>query len=98
MRLTHLGHNLLILATLGKCTETTWRLFWEITTKTYWILEHDLEHGNQSDRDTCCQEFVDVSTIVQNCKTKMLDDTCACPVMETEPVNQGTDVLEDDSQ
>ena len=23
---------------------------------------------------------------------------CACPIMETEPVNQGTDVLEDDSQ
>ena len=28
----------------------------------------------------------------------MLDNTCACPIMETEPVNQGTDVLEDESQ
>ena len=58
----------------------------------------DLEHGNQSDRDICCQVFVDVSTIVQNSKTKMLNDTCACPIMETEPVNQRTDVLEDESQ
>ena len=58
----------------------------------------DLEHGYHSDRDTHCQAFVDVSTIVQNGRTEMLNDTCACPVMETEPVNQGTDVLEDDSQ
>ena len=28
----------------------------------------------------------------------MLNDTCACPIMETEPVNLGTDVLEDESQ
>ena len=28
----------------------------------------------------------------------MLNDTGACPIMETEPVNQGTDVLEDESQ
>ena len=27
----------------------------------------------------------------------MLNDTCACPVIETEPLNEGTDVLEDDS-
>ena len=58
----------------------------------------DLEHGNQSDGDTSCQAFVDVSTIVQNGKTEMLEDTCACQTMETEPVNEGTDVLEDDSQ
>ena len=29
---------------------------------------------------------------------KCLMDTCTCTVMETEPVNQGTDVLEDESQ
>ena len=58
----------------------------------------DLEHGNQTDRDTCCQTFVDVSTIVQNGGTEMLNDTCACPIMENKPVNQGTDVLEDESQ
>ena len=28
----------------------------------------------------------------------MLNNTCACPLMETEPANQGTDVLEDESQ
>ena len=58
----------------------------------------DLEHGNQSVRDTCCQAFVDVFTIVQNGKTEMLNDTFAHPIMETEHVNQGTDELEDDSQ
>ena len=59
---------------------------------------NDLEHGNQSERYSCCQAFVDVSTIVQNGKTEMLNDTCAYLIMETEPVNQGTDVLEDDFQ
>ena len=28
----------------------------------------DLEHGNKSDRDTCCQAFVDVSTIYKMVK------------------------------
>ena len=28
----------------------------------------------------------------------MLNNTCACPIMETEPANQGTDVVEDESQ
>ena len=58
----------------------------------------DLEHGDQSDMDTCCQASVDVSNIVQNGKTEMLNDTCTCPIMETEPVNQDTAVFEDDSQ
>ena len=39
-----------------------------------------------------------VSNIVQNGRTEMLNDTCVCPLMETEPVSQGTDVLEDESQ
>ena len=47
----------------------------------------DLEHGNQCDKDTCCQAFVDVFTIVQSGKTEMLNDTFAHPIMETEPVN-----------
>ena len=58
----------------------------------------DLEHGNQCDSDTCCEVFVDAFTTVQNSKNQMLNDTCACPIMETEPVNQGTDVLQDESQ
>ena len=58
----------------------------------------DQEHDNQHDRDTSCQAFVDVSNIAQNGRTDMLNDKCACPIMETEPVNQGTDVLEDESQ
>ena len=56
----------------------------------------DLEHGNQSDRDTC----QDICRCLHYCtkwKTEMLNDTCACPIMETEPVNQGTDVLEYES-
>ena len=28
----------------------------------------------------------------------MLNDTCACLITDTESVNQGTDVLEDESQ
>ena len=28
----------------------------------------------------------------------MLNDTCVCKIMETAPVNQGTDVLKDESQ
>ena len=31
-------------------------------------------------------------------KTEILNSTCAYPIIETEPVNQGSDVLEDDSQ
>ena len=58
----------------------------------------DLEHDNQGDRDTSCQAFVDVSTIVQNGRTEMLNNTCACPIIETVPVNQGNDVLEDECQ
>ena len=58
----------------------------------------DLEHDNQGDRDTSCQAFVDVSTIAQKGKTVILNSTCAYPIIETEPVNQGSDVLEDESQ
>ena len=58
----------------------------------------DQGHDNQHDRDTSCQTFVDVSNIAQNDRTEMLNDKCACPIMETEPVNLGTDVLEDESQ
>ena len=42
----------------------------------------DLEHGNQSNRDTCCQAFVDDSTIVQNGRTEILNETCPFPIME----------------
>ena len=45
----------------------------------------DPEHCNQSDRDTC-QAFVDVSTVVQNGIIEMLNDTCTCTIIETEPV------------
>ena len=58
----------------------------------------DKGHDNQHDRDTSCQTFVDVSNIAHNDRTEMLNDKCACPIMETEPVNLGTDVLEDESQ
>ena len=58
----------------------------------------DQEHDNHHDRDTSCQVFVDVSNIAQNGRTEMLNDKCACLIMETEPVKQGTDVLEDESQ
>ena len=56
------------------------------------------EHVNQSDGDTCYKVFVDILPIVQNSKTKILNDTCTCQLMETEPVNQGMDALEDESQ
>ena len=59
---------------------------------------NDQEHGSQCDRNTCCKVFVDVFPIVQNSKTKIINDTCAYPIMETELVNQGTDVGEDESQ
>ena len=58
----------------------------------------DQGHDNQHDRDTSCQKFVDVSNIAQNDRTEMLIDKCACPIMETEPVNLGTDALEDEFQ
>ena len=58
----------------------------------------DQGHDNQHDRNTSCQTYVDVSNIAQNDRTEVLNDKCACPIMETEPVNLGTDVLEDESQ
>ena len=94
-----------MIKTMGYCDPTDLPPYFENCTQTELnmigqtvrSLCSDLEYGNQSDRDTC-QAFVDVSTIVQNGRTEMLNDTCACPIMETEPVNQGTDVLEDQSQ
>ena len=58
----------------------------------------DLEHDNWGDRDTCYQAFVDVSPTAQKGTTGMINNTCACPIVETEPANQGTDMLEDESQ
>ena len=91
---------------MGYCYQTDLSLYFENLTHTELNMIgqtvrsscSDLKHGNQSDRDTCCQPFVDVSTIVQNDRTEMLNDTCVFPIMDTEPVNQGTDVLEDESQ
>ena len=92
--------------TMGHCDPTGLSLYFKHLTQTELNMIGqtmrssciDLEHGNQSDWDTCCQAFVDVFTTVQNDKTEMLNETFACPIMETEPVNQGTDVLEVDSQ
>ena len=91
---------------MGYCDPTNLSLYFENLTQTELNMigqtvrssHSNLEHGNQSDRDTCCQAFVDVSTIVKYGRTEMLNDICACWIMETEPVNQGTDVLEDESQ
>ena len=58
----------------------------------------DQGYDKQHDRDTSCQIFVDVSNIAHNDRTELLNDKCACPIMETEPVNPGTAVLEDESQ
>ena len=92
--------------TMGHCDPTDLSIYFKNLTQTELNMIGqtirssciDLEHGNQSDRDTSCQTFVDVSTIVQNGKTEMLNDTFAHQIIENEPVNQGTDVLEDDSQ
>ena len=92
--------------TMGYCDPSDLPLYFENSTQTECNMIHqtirsshiDLEHDNQGDRDTSSQAFVDVSTIAQNGRTEMLNDTCACPIMETKPVNQGTDVLEDESQ
>ena len=91
---------------MGYCDPTDLSLYFENSTQTEHNMIHqtirssyiDLEHDNQGDRDTSCQAFEDVSTIAQNGTTEMLNNTCACPIMETEPVSQGTDVLEDESQ
>ena len=91
---------------MGYCDPTDLSLYFENSTQTEHNMIHqtirssriDLKHDNQGDRDTSCQAFVDVSTIAQNGRTEMFNDTCAFPIMETEPVNQGTDVLEDESQ
>ena len=91
---------------IGYCDQTDLSLYFENSTQTEYTMIHqsirssciDLEHDSQGGRDPSCQTFVDVTTIAQNGKTEMLNDTCACPIMETEPVNQGTDVFEDDSQ
>ena len=92
--------------TMGYCDPTDLSLYFENLTQTELnMIGHtirssciDLEHGNQCDRDTFCHVFVDVFTIVQNSKNKFLNDTCAFPIMETEPVKQGTDVIEDESE
>ena len=92
--------------TMGYCDPTDLSLYFENSTQTehnmiYQAIRSshiDLKHDTQGDRDTSCQSFVDALTIAQNSRTEMLNDTCACPIMETEPVNQGTDVLEDESQ
>ena len=91
---------------MGYYDPTDLSLYFENSTQTVHNMIHqtirsshiDQGHDNQHDRDTSCQAFVDVSNIAQNGRTKMLSDTCACQIMETEPVNQGTDVLEDESQ
>ena len=95
-----------MIKTMGYCNPTDLSLNFENLTQTDLNIIGqtirssciDLEHGNQRDRDTSCWVFVDVSTNVQNGKAKMLNDMCACPIMEAEPINQGTDVFEDDSQ
>ena len=91
---------------MGYCDPTDLSLYFENSTQTEHNMIHqtissshiDLEHGNWGDWDTCYQAFVDVSNITQNNRTEMLNDKCAYPIMETEPVNQGTDVLENKSQ
>ena len=91
---------------MGYCDPTDLSLYFENSTQTEYNMIHqtirssciDLEHDSQGERDPSCKAFVNFSTIAQNGKTEMLNDTCACPIMETEPVNQGTDVFEDDSQ
>ena len=95
-----------MIKTMGYYNPTDLSLYFENLTQTeqnmiYQTIRSsliDLEQGNQSDRDTCCQAFVDVFTIVQNGTTEMLNDICGSAITETEPVNQGTDVLEDESQ
>ena len=91
---------------MGYCDPTDLSLYFETSTQTEHNMIHqaiksshtDLEHDNQGDRDTSCQAFVDVSTIAQKGKTEILNGICAFPIIETEPVNQGSDVLEDESQ
>ena len=91
---------------MGYCDLTDPSLYFENSTQTEHNLIHqairsshiDQDYDNQGDRDTSCQAFVDVSNITQNGRTEMLNDTCACPLMETEPVNQGNDVLDNESQ
>ena len=91
---------------MGYCDPPDLSLYFENSTQTEHNMIHqtisslhiDLEHDNWGDRDTFYQAFEDVSTIAQNGGTEMLNDKCACPIMETEPVNLGTDVLEDESQ
>ena len=91
---------------MGYCHPTDLSLYFENSTQTEHNMIHqtissshiDLEYDNWGDRDTFYQAFEDVSTIAQNGGTEMLNDTCACPIMETEPVNLGSDVLEDESQ
>ena len=90
----------------GYCDPTDLSLYFENSTKTEHNMLHqairsshiDQKYDNQVDRDTSCQAFVDVSNITQNGRTEMLNDTCACHLMETEPVNQGNDVLEGESR
>ena len=91
---------------MGYFDPTDLSLYFENSTQTEHNMIHqtirgsciDLEHDNQGERDTSCQAFEDVSTIAQKGTTGMLNNTCACPIMETEPANQGTDVLEGESQ
>ena len=91
---------------MGYSDPTDLSLYFENSTQTEHNMIHqtissshiDLEHDNWGDRDTCHQAFEDVSTIAQNGGNEIFNDTCACPIMETEPVNLGTDVLEDESQ
>ena len=91
---------------MGYCDPTDLSLYFENSTQTEHNMIHqtirsshiDQEHDNQHDRDTACQAFVDVSNIAQNGRTEMLNDKCACPIMKTESVSQGTDVLQDESQ
>ena len=69
-----------LIKTMGYCDPTDLSLYFENFTQTELNMigqtarssHSNLEHSNQSDRDTCCQTFVDVSTIVQNGKLKCL--------------------------
>ena len=91
---------------MGYCDQTDFSLYFENSTQTEHNMIHqairsshtNLEHDNQGDGGTSCQAFVDASTIAQKGKTEILNRTCAYPIMETEPVNQGSEVLEDESQ
>ena len=64
--------NSSMIKTMGYCDPTVLSLYFENLTQTELNMIGqtmrssciDLEHGNKSDRDTCCQAFVDVSTIV----------------------------------